>query len=388
MSLSSFIREWRSFFQFRSLSANARAIVFYAEDAGSWRYLEPIISELTGTYGKHVCYITSSHTDPILKNSDSRIQSFCIGFGTARTTFFSFLQANVMVMTMPDLGNYHIKRSQHPVQYIYVYHSMVSTHMAYRRGAFDNFDHILCVGPHHQQEIRATEELYGLKPKALHEGGYVILDQILKADHSAGPMPVDGSKRILIAPSWGENGLIETCGPELVEILLEAGYLVTVRPHSMTIRQQHPALSQMQRFESNTNFRLDLGLASQGTVSESDIMISDWSGAAIEYALGLEKPVIFVDVARKVNNPNYNDISYVPIEVMLRQEIGEVISPDQLSDVPAAVERLGNNSNIWKLRMSELRLRWIYNVGNSSNIMAGHITKVSDSTELRTREIQ
>ena len=53
---------------------------------------------------------------------------------------------------------------------------------------------------------------------------------------------------------------------------------------------------------------MDLDLSSQGTVSESDIMISDWSGAAIEYALGLEKPVISVDVPRKVNNPGYKDI--------------------------------------------------------------------------------
>ena len=387
MSLASFIREWRSFFRFRSLSAEARSIVFYGEDIGSWRYFEPIISEITGTYGKNICYVTSSHNDPILENSNDRIQSYCIGFGTARTTFFSFLQANVMVMTMPDLGTYHIKRSHHPVQYIYVYHSAVSTHMAYRRGAFDNYDQILCVGPHHKQEIRATEELYDLEPKTLIEGGYVILDSILNADRSAGPMVDDGPKRILIAPSWGEHGLIETGGASLVEILLTAGYRVTVRPHTMTIRQRHPALTLLrERFESDLNFRLDIGLSSQGTVSESDIMISDWSGAAIEYALGLEKPVIFVDVPRKVNNPNYQDIAYEPIEVMLRQEIGEVISPDRLSDIPAAVERLCDNPANWKMRMRELRSRWIYNVENSADVMASHIVTVSESAESDIKE--
>ena len=87
MSFASFIREWRSYFRFRSLSEEDRSIVFYAEDAGSRRYLEPIISKLTGSLGKQVCYVTSSHTDPVLKNTDSRIQSFCIGFGTARTMF-------------------------------------------------------------------------------------------------------------------------------------------------------------------------------------------------------------------------------------------------------------------------------------------------------------
>jgi len=114
MAIAPLIREWKSFLRFRALPLEDRSIVFYAEDAGSWRHLEPIISELTGTYGKRICYITSSHTDPILENSDSKIQIFCIGFGTAKTTFFSFLQTDVMVMTMPDLGIYHIKRSNHP----------------------------------------------------------------------------------------------------------------------------------------------------------------------------------------------------------------------------------------------------------------------------------
>jgi YidC/Oxa1 family membrane protein insertase len=380
MSLASFISEWRSYFRFRSLSEEERSIVFYAEDAGSWRYLEPIISKLTDSLGKQVCYVTSSHDDPMLEYIDSRIQSLCIGFGSARTAFFSALQAKTMVMTMPDLGTYHIKRSKHPVQYIYVYHSIVSTHMAYRLGAFDNYDHILCVGPHHQQEIRATEKFYDLPPKTLIEGGYVLLDDILQADRPIEPVWADGPARVLIAPSWGEHGLIETCGPDIVEVLLEAGYKVTVRPHSMTIRHKHPAISEMKkRFESNQNFSLDVELASQGTVSETDIMISDWSGAAIEYSLGLEKPVIFVDVPAKVNNPSYNDITDVPIEVMLRQELGEVVSPDRLSDVPAAVERLCASPEDWKIRLREIRSRWIYNVGSSADVIASHIAKVSDS---------
>ena len=115
-------------------------------------------------------------------------------------------------------------------------------------------------------------------------------------------------------------------------------------------------------------------------------MISDWSGAAIEYALGLEKPVIFVDVPRKVNNPNYQDIAYEPIEVMLRQEIGEVISPDRLSDIPAVVERLCDNPANWKTRMRELRSRWIYNVENSADVMASHIVTVSESAESDIKE--
>ena len=35
---------------------------------------------------------------------------------------------------------------------------MVSRHMVYREGAFDNYDTICATGPHHVKEIRAIEE--------------------------------------------------------------------------------------------------------------------------------------------------------------------------------------------------------------------------------------
>ena len=200
MAIGSFISEWRAFFRFRGLPPEEKSIVFYAEDASSWRFLEPIITHLTSTLGKSICYITSSHVDPILERQDERICSFCIGFGTARTVFFLSLKADVMVMTMPDLGTYQIKRSNNPVKYLYVYHSINSTHMAYRRGSFDNYDQILCVGPHHTKEIRATEEFYGLKPKILLEGGYTILDSIIESAQDIELAQYDGPKRILIAP--------------------------------------------------------------------------------------------------------------------------------------------------------------------------------------------
>ena len=84
-----------------------------------------------------------------------------------RTILFKILKAGIMIMTMPDLEVYNIKRSIYSVHYLYVNHSMVSMHMIYRKGAFDHFDTLFCVGPHHVREIRETEKTYGLKPKKL-----------------------------------------------------------------------------------------------------------------------------------------------------------------------------------------------------------------------------
>ena len=58
------------------------------------------------------------------------------------------------------------------------------------------------------------------------------------------------------------------------------------------------------------------------------MMISDWSGAALDYALSQSKPVLFIDVPRKVNNPSYQESAIEPLEVFIRDKIGQVIPPD------------------------------------------------------------
>ena len=88
----------------------------------------------------------------------------------------SRIDSKLVIMTMPDLNQFHIKRSKasKEVNYLYIFHAIVSSHMVYRKGAFDYYDTIFCVGPHHVEEIRKTEELYQLDSKKLVSIGYPI----------------------------------------------------------------------------------------------------------------------------------------------------------------------------------------------------------------------
>jgi len=176
-----FFRAFKDTRRFNKLDQKDRTIVFYAEDASSYVHFEAIINELTETHQESICYVTSSLEDPILHSNNNRIRSFYIGLGGIRTYFFLNLKADIMVMTMPDLESFHIKRSKaYPVHYVYLFHSIVSTHMIYRKGAFDHYDTIFCVGPHHEEEIRAAEKYYGLASKNLVQYGYGRLDSLCK----------------------------------------------------------------------------------------------------------------------------------------------------------------------------------------------------------------
>ena len=381
--LALLFREWAQMRRFHALDAAARSIVFYAEDAASWVHLEPIIEQLTGSFGRNICYLTSDSRDPILTHAGENIRAFHIGDGVVRTSLFLSLRAGVLVTTMPDLQTFHIKRSKvHQVHYVYLFHSMVSTHMIYRKGAFDHYDTILCVGPHQVREIRETERLYGLKPKRLIKHGYGRLDTMLRDDRNrAAPRRASDvrARRVLVAPSWGPQGLLESSGQELTEVLLEAGYRVTVRPHPMTGRKRPSVIRELaKRFGDHPDFVLETDMTSRQSLADADIMVSDWSGAALEYAFAYERPVLFVDVPRKVNNPDYERVGCEPLEVSIRQEIGEVVSPQNLDRLPGSIEQLCADPAAFGERIRQVRNRTVYNPGTSGAVGAAAIAGIAD----------
>ena len=377
---SVFGNERKELEKFNKLSLDERLIVFYSEDISSFVHFEQIIHELTEKMGCQICYVTSAKDDPILTSQNKRIKAFYIGLGAIRTKFFMELKAEVLVMTMPNLETYFIKRSKvYPVHYVYVFHSMVSTHTIYRKGAFDHFDSIFCVGPHHVEEISATESVYGLKHKNLVKYGYGLLDnlQTNKSMKNQQRCTEDGKKKILVAPSWGKNGLLETKGLELVKILLDGGYHVTVRPHPMTIRKWSKTIKAIENeFKSNTNFEIEKDVSTFESLYSAYGLISDWSGIAIEYAFACELPVLYIDGSPKINNLSYDKIACEALEITIRNLIGKVISPNELESLPKIIESTYENIDNFKTKIQEVRNKTVFNLGESGMNGAQEIIKI------------
>ncbi len=349
------------------LPKEQREITFYSEGKNYWPHLEGLIRELLKSSSIPICYISSGEDDPGLLLQHPGYRTFKIDEGVVRNWLFENLETDVMVMTMPDLNQYQLKRSKHKVHYVYVQHSLVSLHMIYRKGAFDFYDTIFCSGPHHVKEIRAMEAKYELPPKILLEHGYGRLDSIIdevkkrpkKENHS------NDAQHILIAPSWGPDCTIESgAGEKIVDQLLKNGFKVTLRPHPQTIKLAKAKIDAILKKHSENNlFDYEDNVVSQESLHASDIMISDWSGAAMDYAFGLGKPVVFVDTPKKINNSDYQEIGIEPFEVSIRETIGHVLDVDDIDNIAEILESssLGNTENT------------IFNVGNSQKIGANYI---------------
>ncbi len=378
-----FLDNIKSVEAFQALPRAIRNLVFYSEGPEYWPHLQPILRNILDVHKHPVVYLASSQEDPGLRVDTPLLKGFCIGAGGPRNELFRVLEADVLVMTTPDLDALYLKRSDRCRHYAYVFHSPVSTHMIYQPSAFDYYDSIFCVGPHHETEIRKREALTGAKPKLLFHHGYSRLDGILETAPEANPATQSGAPHVLIAPSWGPNGIFETIGDELVETLLNAGFRVTARPHPQTLKLTAPKIKNLEaRFSDNGNFSLERNVASAESLFQSDVMISDWSGAAFDYAFGLLKPVLFLDTPRKINNPEYEQLQIEPLEAAIRNAIGRVIDPRHLEMLPVAVKEVAQNKTQWCDRILEERQKWIFNIGESGARAGSDLVKMASSLNL------
>ena len=369
--------------EFRSLSAlifNAektiREIAFYASQAQYISYYQGLLDELIERK-KEILYLTSALEDPILDKKKKHLNSlFSKSF---LPLIFPMLTPPVLVTTIPDIQQYQIKRSFSGTNYIYVFHSLVSTHKMYRTGAFDYYDTIFCVGSHHLAEIRATEKVYNLPAKTLHEVGYYRLEKIHAEyqEYLAKKVDDDSRKLVLIATGWQDDNILDTCADGLIISLLKEGFEVVFRPHPMTIEKKPELLNALKgRFAKEEHFQLDTETVSEKYLHAADVMICDWSGVALEYAYGTERPVLFIDLPPKVHNPEYEKIGIEPLEVRIRNEIGKSIKPEQASQAGEIVKNFIDQRDDYRERIIASRKENIYNFGSSSKIGADIIEDI------------
>ena len=356
---------------FNSFSRDQKPLTFYNEGKNYWPHLIGLLNTILQETLLPICYISSSIDDPGLRFKHPRLKTFFIGTGFTRDYVFQSLDTNIMVMTMPDLHQYQVKRSKYPVHYIYVPHSLVSLHMIYRHGAFDHFDTIGCAGPHHIKEIRALENKYNLPTKNIIEMGYSRLDSLIEQAKKYPPIQNKTSqKKILIAPSWGPEGLIESgVGLRLISELLDLGHEVILRPHPQTIKFGIKQIDKILKYHlSHQSFLYEDNVAGQESLHCSNIMVSDWSGAALEYAFALKKPVIFCDIPKKINNPYYQEIELEPLEVSIRPQIGVIW--DGQCPIKESLFKCENK----EVRDFEwLSRQYVFNIGSSDQYFCQYI---------------
>jgi len=359
--MKTFFKEFQGYRAYKKLPKSYKKVVFYSESFQDWHHLKPLLNALLDD-DIAVTYVTSDDKDPGLLKLSKKYRSIYIGKGFFRILFFQFLRAKLLILTMMDLNNFELKRSMHPVHYVYIFHSLTSTHMVDTEKSFDHYDTIFCAGPHQKKEIELREKNKDLKAKNLVPYGYPRIEKLIQLSSK----PKNEKKVILLAPTWGEQSIINLMGMEICSIIINQGYSLILRPHHETIKRSPQLIDEIEnKYSHLETFRLVREMGDSESLLQSDLLICDWSGTAIEYAFGLEKPIIFIDIPPRVRNPNWREIQSEPLEMSIREKVGRVICPSKLDELPSSISQLLNEDQLSSSPIKSLREEFIYNLSRS-----------------------
>lgn len=351
-------------------------VMFYSEGSGFYKYFRALIEALLRDTRLTIHYVTSDPNDAIFQKNEPRIRPYYVD-ETRLISLMMKLDADMVVMTTPDLEKYHIKRSRvrEDVEYVFMDHGCSSDNLAYRTGALDAYDTLLVVSREQAIEARAIEKLRHVKKKRIIECGYGLIDDMIAA-YQAMDRVENEKKTILIAPSWQYDNIMDSCLDDMVDALYGKGYRIVIRPHPQYVRRFPARMKEIIRRYGDRmgdDFVIETDFSSNVTVYTADLVVTDWSGIAFEFSFTTDKPSLFINTQMKVVNEDWQKIPLVPFDITARSKVGRQVEKGQVKDLAPVVEELLAHQEDYKERIAALKRQHFYNLGRSGEVGAQYI---------------
>ena len=360
----------------RFLNTPGKKVVFYSEKNGFYKYYKNIIEEIIRRTNIVVHYITSDPLDEVFKMESEQFKPYYIGENRMIVLMMK-METDIMVMTTPDLENFHLKRSyvKKDIEYIYVPHDVNSSNLTFHKNALDHFDTIFTSGPKNKAEIAEREQKYELPSKNLIEWGSSVIDNMAESYQKMEKEEnLTEKKTVLIAPSWQKDNILDSCIEKMLDKLVHTDYQIIVRPHPQYVRHFEGRIDALAAKYEEYGVVFQKDFSSNKTVYMADLLVTDWSSISLEYAFSTLKPVLFINTPMKVINPDYQELKTVPIDIELRDKVGISLALDKVSDeVVVAVDKLLFDKQFSKESMQSLKEAYLYNPGESGKVGAKYI---------------
>jgi hypothetical protein len=320
-------------------SGTKNSLVIYCEGKQYWNVFKPVVEELSRR--NIPCdYYTSGEDDPGLNFSTADcIKKEFIGKGNAAYRFLNFLEADICLMTTPGLDVFQLKRSPGVKHYAHIVH-MVTDTTTYRLFSLDFFDSVFLSGPYQAAAIRALEALRHTAEKQLYVVGCTYLDVMMKKLADGCLSNANPVKTVLVAPSWGPNGLLSRYGLKMLEPLAGSGYHVIIRPHPQSMLVEKVMIESLQTaLKDYKNIEWNFDTENLKCLSRSDVMISDFSGVIFDYAFLFNRPVCYTSFQFDKRPYDASDIDEEPWVFRALKQFGTPIGEENFSDLERILDK-------------------------------------------------
>jgi len=354
----------------RFMSAEKR-LVFFALTGGQYKYYKTVIDYLLANSNTPIHYLTNDPDDAVFTKDSPKIIPYYAGHKKTISLMLK-LECDMLVTTVPDLQTFHIKRSiaKNDIEYVHMFHAPVGSALVYKEKAFDFFDTIFCVGPHHSKEMRRREEFTNIKKRTLVKAGYGVYDMLLESYSAFHKDETNDIPLVLIAPSWQSENILESCIDDILNALLGKSYRIIVRPHPQFIRlfpsKSVALVEKYKRYSNSGEIVFELDFSRNSSIYMADLLITDWSGIALEFSYCTSKPCIYINTPPKISNPNYKKYGIELMDFSIRNQVGVSVEPiDIKKNLYAVVEKLLKGNEFSKEQIRESLSQYLYHPGRS-----------------------
>jgi len=331
--------------------------VFLSEGANYQKYFIKLVKELN-KYNFKILYISFEKNDKI-----DFVKTINLTNSLTRLFYLRLIKSKFILMTLTDLNNHEIKKNNNIDYYVYVFHSAQSTHKQYTKTAFDNYDIILCPTIFHKNELLIAEKKRNLKKKQLINIGYFFLDYIREQNNKSLK-----NNFILIAPSWNysSNNFLEKEADKIIYSLLnETNFNLILRPHAEHLKRNKNTLKKIEnKYKTFKKFKIDYEANNMNSLVVSRILITDLSGIALEFMLGLLKPVIYFDYP-KVHNKFFSDVNNSTFEELVKIKFGFNFVKSENISISDQIKLAEKKMNKNRFKLNKITERLFYNIDNS-----------------------
>ena len=343
-------------------------IVFYSEGRTYWSTFRPVLAALAARK-THVTYLTSDEGDPVFQSGwDEYVKARFIGKGNAAYTALGFLQADLFVLTTPGIDVLQIKRSAGVRKYIHLVHAIGDIH-TYKFYSFDYYDAVYCAVPGQIKSLRALEASRQTKAKELRLLGCAYLDGLVERKQREGVRLEE--RTVLVAPTWGRNGLLSKTGARVPLQLEKAGYHVIVRPHPQSFISDKGVMQEvLEAIAGHEGIEVDRDPDGFKSLSRAAAMVSDISGVIFDYAFVFLRPVVSVGEGPIKDGYEAWELKHEAWEQGILSRIGEHVEAGEEDKLEAVLERVMKRRGEYEEAIREIRDETVENFGRAGEPIA------------------
>jgi len=335
-------------------------LVIFSEGKQYWNIFNPVCRELEER-GIETVYMTASEEDPALKNEYKHIKTEFIGTGNKAFAKLNFLNADIVLATTPGLDVYQWKRSREVKSYVHMFHAAGDVTL-YRMFGVDYYDALLISGDYQEKQIRDLESLRNLPAKEIVKVGIPYMDEMLRRFKNNSNVNQKNDKTtILLAPSWGPSAILSKYGKKIIDVLLETGYHVIVRPHPQSFTSEKDLMeSLMKEYPNSEQLEWNRDADNFEVLKRSDILISDFSGVIFDFALVYDKPVIYADTSfdDSVYDAWWLDSKLWTFEIL--PYLGMQLNTDNMGNLKEMIDQCINEEKYAEGRKKAIADTWAY----------------------------